>query len=571
MRKSKIFTLILAVAMMLTTTLPMTAFAAGGIQITPPEGVSVEEREFRAYQIFTVKTNEDADSFVYELNPAYSDFETYYAVKLGVSTLDLKEYILSLVDSSGVLDPAKKGALEDLARALWNWSKDSDNGITPETATGDDEGVSFENLEAGYYIVAGESLFSGSSATTFAALCTVLANDTPTNVTFKADAPTIEKEVMNHHSTEWENWTDVSITDEVQFKLTSTIPDTTYYEQYTYKVHDRMSVGLTWDERVSVIAYESDAPEEEGLPLASVDNDSGDGYQLSEIGKDGTDTVFTVTINSNTIKKLSEDGYKRIEIIYSATLNENAVIENEGNPNYVYLEYSNDPNWVWDGSSEDKEPTEKTPEDDAWVYTYKLNIFKYTGGETPLSGVKFQLFKGDKVAEFEKIGNQYVFQGFIEKQDDPGASAGQTEITAYETYLAKTVLETGADGMIYIVGIDEGNYTLSEYQALPGYNAAEDITVTVYNKLLDETDITGINALVEYLNENCGKTNTGDSLVNYATYTKVDRVDVYNGKGSTFPGTGGIGVYIFYAVSAILTVGLIAFFVIRRRRNILKV
>lgn len=558
MRKSKIFTLILAVAMMLTTTLPMTAFAAGGsIQITPSGVASVEGQVFKAYQIFTVETNEDADSFVYELNPAYSDFETYYAAIL--EDLTLKEYILSLVDSTGVLDPAKKGALEDLARALWNWSNDSDSGIIPETATGDGKGVSFENLEAGYYIVAGESLFSGSPATTFAALCTVLANDHPTNVTFKADAPTIEKKVMNHHSTDWENWTDVSITDKVQFKLTSTIPDTTYYEQYTYKVHDRMSVGLSFDDIVSVFAYKGEA----STVLSPVNNASDDGYQLSETTTDveNGDTIFTVTINSDTIKSLSEDGYDRIEIIYSAILNEDSVIESVGNPNYVYLEYSNDPNWVWDGSSEDKEPTEKTPEDDAWVYTYKLDIFKYTGTDTPLEGVEFQLFDDDKVAAFIINNNsEYVFQGFIPKQTEPDAA-----------YLAKTVLKTDADGMIYIVGIDEGNYTLSEYQALPGYNAAEDITVTVYNKLLDETDITGINALVEYLNENCGKTNTGDSLVNYATYTKVDRVNVYNGKGSTFPGTGGIGVYIFYAVSAILTVGLIAFFVIRRRRNILKV
>jgi len=566
MRKSKIFTLILAVAMMLTTTLPMTAFAAGGsIQITPSGGASVESQVFKAYQIFTVETNENADSFVYELNPEYQGFETYYTAILG--NLTLKEYILSLVDSTGVLIPEKKGAFEDLARALWNWSNDN-NDTNEILATGTTR-VSFENLEAGYYIVAGESLFSGSPATTFAALCTVLANDHPTNVTFKADAPKIEKKVMNHHSTDWENWTDVSITDKVQFKLTSTIPNTTYYEQYTYKVHDRMSVGLSFDEIVSVFAYKGEA----STVLSPVNNASDDGYQLSEITTDveNGDTIFTVTINSDTIKSLSEGGYDRIEIIYSATLNEDAVIESVGNPNYVYLEYSNDPNWVWDGTSQDKEPTRETPEDDAWVYTYKLNIFKYTGSDTSLPGVKFQLFKGDKVAAFKTVDNEYVFQGFIEKRDDPGASADQTEITAYETYLAKTVLETGADGMIYIVGIDEGNYRLSEYQALPGYNAVDDITVTVYNKLLDNTDIANITNLIVYLNENCGDTDTGASLVKYAEFTEKQRVEVYNGKGSTFPGTGGIGVYIFYAVSAILTVGLIAFFVIRRRRNILKV
>jgi fimbrial isopeptide formation D2 family protein len=546
--------------------LPLSASAAGdgSILITTSEGVSVNGKTFKAYQIFTLTTTTEGDGFIYELNPDYAGFEVFYADVLG--TMTLNAYILSLLDSSGNLIPAKKGALEALARALWNWSETDNANVL--TATGTSTGVLFTGLNSGYYVVAGGALFSGSAADTFAALVTVLDDENEvTNIAIKGDAPKIGKKVLNHLSDggggDWENWTDVSITDVVRFKLTATIPDTAYYSQYIYEVHDSLSKGLSFESLISVTAYK-------GATATALAADVG--YTLSARVVDGVTgvTTFTVAIDSDTLIALSEAGNDKIEIIYNAKLNNDAIIEGTGNPNSVYLEYSNDPNWVWDGEPTNKQPTGETPKDYAWVYTYKIDIFKYTGADTPLAGVKFQLFDGNQAAKFIVANGKYVFQGFIAKQTKPGEGADPGVIAAYNAYLAETVLETGPGGMIYIVGVDEGGYTLSEFQALNGYNTVGDITVTVYNALSDDVDIEDMDDLIGYLNTNCGEAGSGASLLNYATFLGAASVGVFNGKGFIFPGTGGIGTTVFYVVSAILTAGLLVFFITRRRRNALQ-
>ena len=548
--------MILALAILLVIALPMTAYA-GSIQITPPGNASVEDQEFRAYQIFTVVTYEDeaATRYIYTLNPAYEGFEAFYSTELGGK--GLKAYIMGMFDASDNFIPGRQADLETLARALWNWSVDN-NDTNVISAVGTAAGVTFAGLDAGYYIIAGDALFFETNPVkTFAALCTVLDDDENLEVQFKADAPKIEKEVWNHNSGsgDWEKWTDVSIGDEVQFKLTSTIPDTTNYEQYFYKVTDTMSGGLTFIKIDSVIAYIGDT----GTELFEDEY-----YVFTGPGPAGTKGgTFTVTINSDVLISLSEDGYDRIEIIYTAVLNENAVIEDEGNPNNVKLEYSNNPNWEGDG----KPDTGETPEDDAWVYTYKLNVFKYTALDTPLLGVEFQLFNSaGEVAVFTLTdGGIYIFQGFIEALPDPGEDAEPAETEAYEAYLARTLLITDEDGMIYIVGIDEGEYILHEFWPPEGYNAVDDVTVNVINKhLIDPGIAEDMDELITYLNENRGGADTGASLANGS-----EQVDVYNGKGPQFPDTGGIGRTIFYLAGAGLTVGLITFFVARRRRNIL--
>lgn len=568
MKTRKAFSLILAMAVLGAMALPITAYA-GSITITPPTGASVASQQFRAYQIFTAEADTDATAtatgYVYELNPAYTGFETDYASLLG--GLGLKDYILAMLDGSGDLLPGKKDDLEGLARALWNWSE-ANNVANVKTATGTATGVRFANLDAGYYIVAGEALFyppENNPATTFAALITVLEEDEDLVVPFKASAPRIEKEVFNHHSDDWEKWTDVSITDTVSFKLTSTIPDTRYYESYVYKIIDTMSKGLTFGEIISVTAYKAGEPGRV-IPPAN--------YTLAGPAAFGTvgETRFSVTIDSDLVIELSEAGYERIEVIFSAVLNEDAVIEGVGNPNYVYLEYSNNPNWEGQGTP----PTGETPEDDAWVYTYKLNVFKYTvtaGDEIPLQGALFQLFPavGNQVASFIKgAGGVYIFQGFIPKPTPPADGASEADIATYEALLASlgTLLESDADGMIYIVGIDEGTYILHEFKAPQDYNAAPDVTVMVYNKL----SLT-VSDLIAHLNEQRGKANTGDSLVDVVkdpdNDTELEQVAIYNGKGPQFPITGSVGTIIFYLAAGVLTAGLIVFFIVRRRRNIL--
>ena len=663
MKKCKKVSIVLALMMLIAFVLPMAA-NAGKITITPPDWVSVEDREYRAYRIFDVVAddtsvlNED-NSYIYTLNPDYEGFETEYLLYLksiGVTDskdkayTSLKDYILSLLDLTstldkewtdehGRLDPDKKEEMYDLARAIWNWSEDNLTDLDPGsyfTETGTTEGVEFTDLPAGYYVVAGDSVFYDRGdlddpvnvAGTFAAMFTVLAANENKEIKFKADAPRIEKEVLNDYNNKWEKWTDAGISEEVFFKLTSTIPDTSKYTQYTYEAVDTMSEGLTYVRVESIIAFKADENETDVLYDYNEDGEldgdfSGCDFELipiQPVPDAGGETKFTVRIKSDKIMQLSADGYKTIKIIYVATLNENAVIESVGNPNYVKLVYSNNPNWVWDGTEEDKPPTGETPEDDAWVYTYKLNIYKYetvSGNDVPLNGTAgFQLFNIDetKVAKFIKVDTDtegvyyYIFNGFtniMTKPDDEDDPSYDDDMLEYETYLEETTLYSRRpDGMIYILGIDAGEYLLVEVDPPEDYNAADPIKVSVYNVwksiLIDPEDDPEepkqniIDDLIAFLNENRGKTgdeieidlevfpwvtlqnkpDSGGSLAD-ATYgggkekKKLQTVWIYNGKGPKFPETGGIGTIIFYFVSGILTAGLVTFFIIRRRRNIL--
>jgi len=566
MKKSKLLAIVLAIVLIAAFALPMTASAANGsIKIT---STNVNDQDFFAYKVFTVKTNAaetggEATSFTYELNPEYAAFETDFAantLKLTGAAKDaftLIEYIKGFVNDNYELIAGNDAALDELARALWNYG-DSNAAITPATAKGNNSAVTFPSLDQGYYVVVGSATFGTSNAKTFAALCTVV-NDKETAVKLKADAPSIKKEIKNHQTNDWEKWTDVNIGDTVDFKLTSSVPNTAHYNYYAYTIHDNMSEGLTFDPASVVVK------------IAGAAINAGSDYTVVVPGKTGTfDIVFDVEL------LLAGKAYKTgdaIEVTYSATLNKDAVIEAAGNPNYVYLEYSNNPNWTGNGKTNpDDIPTDKTPEDDVWVYTYKLDIFKYTGkagSEEALAGVKFQVLNSDgtKVAKFTvpatgKNAGKNVFDGWTAKLADTDAG--------YDAYLAATVLTTGADGITGIVGIDEGIYTLVEFEALSGYNKVADIETKIYNSLLTKAGIDGsMTKLVDFLNAETNRSgaNNGASVIDYLEETNKTSVDVYNGKGSIFPGTGGIGDPIFI-IAGLVVIGLgITMFVIFRRKS----
>ena len=97
--------------------------------------------------------------------------------------------------------------------------------------------------------------------------------------------------------------------------------------------------------------------------------------------KNADGTPITVTKDSN------------IYVYYTSTLNEHAVIGSTGNPNEMYLEYSNNPNA---GGNDD---TDKTPKDKVIVFTYKVVANKVNEKQEALPGAAFELFKYVKVSE----------------------------------------------------------------------------------------------------------------------------------------------------------------------------
>ena len=116
--------------------------------------------------------------------------------------------------------------------------------------------------------------------------------------------------------------------------------------------HDTLSNGLTLD-RDSFKVYK---------------NDSNEVLELNQYEVNITDDQhFTVTIKD--VKVLGDD-VSKVRVEYTATLNENAVIGFLGNPNTMYMEFSNNPNNEQGGDKG------QTPEDKVIVST-KLILVEF--------------------------------------------------------------------------------------------------------------------------------------------------------------------------------------------------
>ena len=177
----------------------------------------------------------------------------------------------------------------------------------------------------------------------------------------------------------------VSIGDTVNYNIAAKVPDNADKFKagtFFFVITDKLSSGLTFN-RDSIQVYA-------GETLLTADK-------------------YTVQydVNGNTfeigLKNAASYKGQTINVKYSAVLNENAVIGDEGNPNTSTVKFSNDPNKTYDGSPEDQNhpgfpdstknvPTGETPESKTVTYSTGIKIQKVDANGEPLtSGVTFEL------------------------------------------------------------------------------------------------------------------------------------------------------------------------------------
>lgn len=149
---------------------------------------------------------------------------------------------------------------------------------------------------------------------------------------------------------------DYDIGDAVPFQLTGTVAQdyNDYKGAYQLVFHDTLSNGLTFNAS-SVKVYVNDSTDPVDADKYTITNPTADGHS------------FDVTIHD--VKSLGTD-VSKVRVEYTATLNENAVIGSLGNPNKMYMEFSNNPNNEQGGDKG------QTPEDKVIVFTYKVVINK---------------------------------------------------------------------------------------------------------------------------------------------------------------------------------------------------
>lgn len=388
---------------------------------------------------------------------------------------------------------------------------------------------------SGYYLIKDKD----DSVTTAGDAYTDLMLKVVADVTATAKTvyPTVTKTLSD------DDYEAASIGDTVSYIITGTIPDTSAYTSYTYIFNDTLSKGLTYVTDSLEVYVTTDFATgvyelNDGEFEVTTDTEASAGktyykkltedtdYTL-EVGTYDSTNGTTITVTMSDAKSLSESS---VVIVYSATLNANAVIGGDGNTNTVNLTYSNNPN---DSSGEGS-----TPSSGSNTFTFELDVTKVDGQDATkkLEDAEFVLYKDVEgtlyYATATESSGVYTITGWTD--DDADA----------------TTFVSGSDGTFNIKGLDTGTYYLKETKAPDGYNTIADAIEVEIAATYEDTDDDGIYDGVKTLTiaVNDGTPENGN------TSTGVVTMDVQNNAGSVMPTTGGIGVTVYIVGGLVLIV-----------------
>ena len=415
-----------------------------------------------------------------------------------------------------------------------NWAQTQAKNITADKtatvsagATSGNYTATFTGLDYGYYVVAVPGATLANTSGQYATLVSV--DSTNVNANIKGSLPTVDKKVQVNGN--GADTADAKIGDTLTFTLTSTIPDMSAYDTYTFNFKDTLSKGLTYGDITSVTVEGVDAP-------LVKDTD----YTVTTTPATAGNTLLTVGMTDFKNKQQTNAG-KMITVTYTATLNENAVVGGAGNVNSATIQYSNDPSSTGTGESEP---------DKVRVFTYGFTVDKYTGDNyndaaTRLAGAEFTLTaKGDTSAiKFVQVNAGSATEDAVYRVAKAGETAGTT-----------TTITTPANGKVVFQGLKNGEYTLTETKAPAGYNKLASAIGVKVNGSNDGTDTTNATVNITYNNDN------NDTTYDQTASNGV--IPVQNKSGAILPGTGGMGT-IAFTVIGVLVIALGVAWTLKRK------
>ena len=464
----KILSIALVLILMLTVAFAETT--GGSITIND----AVVGQTYTIYQILDLESyNASANAYAYKATTAWNSFINSDAIKGTYVEVDAQGYVTWK-------DGADAAAFAKAAQEYAKKNSIANQGSVTATTT-----VSFTGLDLGYYLV----------DSTLGTLCSLDTTNPNVVMQEKNEVPTNVKTVQEDSTNNYGDKNDADIGQTVNFK--STITAQAGAENYVF--HDKMSAGLTYT----------------GVTGITLNGTAVDASNYTVVTTGLTDDcTFEVRFTQAFCDTLKAND--QIVISYTATLNENAVIAGDGNPNTSKVSYGDSSN------------TKYTPDSQTKTYTWDVDVFKYTMDgetETALAGATFTLSKnadGSNPIALVSEGNN------VYRVAKTGETGTVTEIT------------TDATGKFTIKGLDADTYYLTETQAPAGYNKlAGPVTIVI-----------GENGVVNGTTE--------------ATQG-VDVVKVLNQSGTELPSTGGIGTTIFYVIGAALVIGAIVVLIAKKR------
>ena len=508
-RMKRIMALMLAAIMMMA--MSVTAFAAEGATGTQTLTVNVKSTEpaqdlkgqtINLYKLFDVTESKSGETtnYAYTVNNTYKD--ALASVLKIVETSKDEEFVKAVADQEATI---QQFANDFTAKALTdNLGATKTSGKITESKTS----YEFTGLDAGYYLVyvtGGKEIQSS--------LVTVDADTNTVNL--KTEAPSITKTADKET---------VSIGQVVKYTVTGSIPDTTGYAEYVYKIHDELSTGLDFVNDAAGTALE------EGATTVTVAVAFGEG------STDASTAPTTATLDSTNKKKMSLDlsewvranqtnKGKEFTVTYYAKVNKDAVVTEKNN---AKLEYGNNPT----------DTTTTTPSE-AKTPTYPLDILKTKkDSNVKLAGAKFSLYTSEADAKngtnpikvTGKNGNYVV-----------DSNSTTTEFESVENI-------EGKGYNLRVNGLAEGTYYLVETKAPDGYNK---LTAPVVIKITKSTD-----------------TDVNNWTISKDGTVETDKIiDIANSTGSLLPSTGGRGAIAFAVIAALLVFGVAVSFIRDKRKE----
>ena len=315
-------------------------------------------------------------------------------------------------------------------------------------------------------------------------------------------------------TTGWQDSADYDIGDDVPFQLTAKIASNfADYKTYKFVFHDVQSAGLDFLKETVTVKVG-------GTELTT------DQYKVITTGLTDGCTFHVVIDDLKQIRSAAADA--KVVVEYKSKLNKNAVIGSKGNPNEAYLDYSNNPY--------DTNGTTTTPHDKVTVFTFKVVANKTDGATNKaLEGAAFALYKKDKAGNYNlvKLNNATLSNGVYTIVDN-----------------TQTTFEWE--------GLDDGDYKISEVITPAGYNTIDDQFFTVVATHDTESDNPQLNTL-------SGNPETGAILFTSEKDKGSLSTTIENNRGTTLPGTGGIGTTIFYVVGGGLMVAAAILLITKKR------
>lgn len=460
------------------------------------------------------------------------------------------------------------------------------SGRIPQTLDGAQIDAVGATLDDGYYLIL-EQKGSGQGALTANIL--KVFGGVALEISPKVGAPTLEKKVGEEKAVEDEAYgrsgryvfndvADHSINEMVPFKIFATLPETIdQYKAYMYKITDTYDAGISVNPASIVVkignteVYTADTAE-----------------AAAEHGLTVTNTNHTIVVNFVDITAYGVDKDSKVTVEYNGFLNANADIATSYEINGAKLTYSESFDYEGNGNwadiperpdqpspgnpgtpatpnnktdenpngDEETENSDETPVDEVVLYTYQLTILKTDNAGAPIP---------EQAAAAARFTVENSIGWYVE------TDAITNKVTRFNS--SPVELGLNAAGELNIIGLDDGEYTITEVTPPTGYRLPENpsFTITITGGIVTKQDWTQFDAVVDntynLTAQRIAQTTENPAVKNLADADDAGlfTAELENTPVGTLPETGGIGTTMFYVLGGTTAAIAGTILIVRRR------